>query len=193
MARNGAAANSGHVDVFTETLKLILTLEGRQPAASMPARLDALFERLADPDLADAEDVEDAIWAAWTDHQEEAAGEVMERAIAALGRKQFDIAETRLTALVELHPDYAEAWNKRATLYFLVGRDEESVADIVRTLKLEPRHYGAICGFAQLCLKRGDRAGALAAFEAALRINPHLKQIREAAQQLRDGFAGRLH
>lgn len=193
MARQGAIANSLHVDVFTDTLKLILTLEERRPAASMPARLDALFERLADPDLTDAEDVEDAIWSVWTEHHDEAAGEVVERAIAALGRKQFDIAETRLTSLVELHPDYAEAWNKRATLYFLVGRDEESVADIARTLKLEPRHYGAICGFAQLCLKRGDRAGALASFEAALRINPHLTQIREAAQQLRDGFAGRLH
>jgi tetratricopeptide (TPR) repeat protein len=193
MARESAAANSRHVDVFTETLKLILTLESRKPAATMPARLDALFERLANPDLTDAEDVEDAIWSTWLEHPDAAACEVMERAIKALGRKQYDVAETRLTSLVELHPDYAEAWNKRATLYFMVGRDDESMSDIAHTLKLEPRHYGAICGFAQLCLKRGDRAGALASFEAALRINPHLKHISDAARQLRDGFTGRLH
>jgi tetratricopeptide (TPR) repeat protein len=193
MACGKAAANSPHTDVFTQTLKLILTLEGRKPASSLPGALNALFLRLADPALANAADVEDAIWALWHEHREPAAVEVMERAIVALGRKQYDVAETRLTALVELHPDYAETWNKRATLLFLLERDEESLADIARTLQLEPRHFGAICGFGQVCLRRGERAGALAAFEAALRINPHLAGIRDAAEKLRDGFAGRLH
>ena len=78
----------------------------------------------------------------------------------------------------------AEAELERATLYFRLGRDAESVRDIQRTLALEPRHFGAICGFGQICLRKGDRAGALFAFDAALRIDPHLGAVRAAFEEL---------
>jgi len=64
------------------------------------------------------------------------------------------------------------------------SRDEESVASIHRTLELEPRHYGAICGFAQICLSLGDTDSALFAFAAALRVNPHLESVRETIDKL---------
>ncbi len=64
------------------------------------------------------------------------------------------------------------------------NRDDESVANIHHTLQLEPRHYGAICGFAQICLSLGDTDGALFAFDAALRVNPHLNDAREAVDKL---------
>jgi len=64
------------------------------------------------------------------------------------------------------------------------SRDEESVINIHRTLELEPRHYGAICGFAQICLSLGDTDSALFAFDAALRVNPHLEAVREAIDKL---------
>jgi len=80
------------------------------------------------------------------------------RALTAL---DFPAAEDILARLVATHPDFAEAWNKRATLYYMQSRDEESVASIHRTLELEPRHYGAICGFAQICLSLGDTDSAL--------------------------------
>jgi tetratricopeptide (TPR) repeat protein len=114
-----------------------------------------------------------------------------DRALAAL---DFPAAEGILARLVGTHPDFAEAWNKRATLYYMQSRDEESVVNIHRTLELEPRHYGAICGFAQICLSLGDTDSALFAFDAALRVNPHLENVREAIDKLlRTRGAAALH
>ena len=90
-------------------------------------------------------------------------------------------------------PDWAEAWNKRATLYYMLGRDEDSVRDIHRTLELEPRHFGALSGFAQICLRAGDRGSALVAFETALRINPHLNLVQAAVVELNQSFPSYLH
>ena len=118
----------------------------------------------------------------------------LERATRALTALDFPAADGILARLVATHPDFAEAWNKRATLYYMQSRDEESVASIHRTLELEPRHYGAICGFAQICLSLGDTDSALFAFDAALRVNPHLESVREAIDKLlRTRAAATLH
>jgi Tfp pilus assembly protein PilF len=177
--------------VFDETLKLILTLEGRRPARALPRQLDTLFERLARAaNAVEASQLEDAIWAAWMSHPDAIAEERLDLATRAIGAGDHADAETLLDELVAAHPGYAEAWNKRATLYFLQRRDPESVADIRRVLELEPRHFGAICGFGQICLRHGDRAAALFAFDAALRVNPHLGSIRAAVKELSDERAG---
>lgn len=170
---------------LTDTLRLILSLPGRRPAASMPAVLDELFGRLAaDKAPPDAQMIEDEIWIAWTRHPDPQAEAVMELAVSHIAKRAFPKAEALLDALVDAQPDWAEAWNKRATLYFLMGRHEESVADVHRTLELEPRHFGALCGFAQIALRHGHPAAARAAFDAALAAHPHLSGIREMRDQL---------
>jgi Tfp pilus assembly protein PilF len=180
--------------VFHETLKLILSLAGRKPAASLPRRLDALFERLAAASGAvEASQIEDAIWAAWMSHPDPVAKERLELATRAIGDDDPAAAEKLLDELVARHPDYAEAWNKRATLYFRMDRDADSLRDIRRTLELEPRHFGAICGFGQICLRRGERTGALFAFDAALGINPHLGAVRTAREELAAEAQGTAH
>jgi tetratricopeptide (TPR) repeat protein len=179
--------------MFDETLKLIASLPGRRPAAP-PHRLDALFERLARAsDAVVASRIEDAIWSRWMSHADPQAEEKLERAAQAIGAGDHAEAEALLDELVAGHPDYAEAWNKRATLYFRLGRDAESVCDIHRTLALEPRHFGAICGFGQIALRRGHRAAALFAFDAALRINPHLGAVRAAREKLAAESPGTAH
>jgi Tfp pilus assembly protein PilF len=180
--------------MFDDTLKLILSLGQRRPAPELPRRLDALFERLANAaNAAEASQIEDAIWAAWMSHPDAAAAERLELATAAIGTGDHAAAERLLDQLVAAHPGYAEAWNKRATLYFRMNRDADSVRDIHRTLALEPRHFGAICGFGQICLRKGDRAGALFAFDAALRINPHLGAVRAAREELAAETHGPAH
>lgn len=180
--------------MFDDTLKLVLSAAGRRPAASLPRRLDGLFRRLAAaPGPREASEIEDLIWGAWMAHDDPGAEEALERATRALGARELDEAEALLDELVAAHPEYAEAWNKRATLRFLQRHDPESVADIGRTLELEPRHFGAMCGFGQICLRRGDRAAALFAFHAALGVNPHLSSIRAAADELAGEQSGPAH
>jgi Tfp pilus assembly protein PilF len=180
--------------VFDETLKLILALEGRKPARTVPRQLGALFERLARAATAvEASQLEDAIWAAWMSHPDAIAEERLDLATRAIGAGDHADAETLLDELVAAHPGYAEAWNKRATLYFRMGRDADSVRDIHRTLGLEPRHFGAVCGFGQIALRRGQRTAALFAFDAALRINPHLGAVRTAREELAAEAHGPAH
>jgi len=180
--------------VFDETLKLILALDGRKPARTLPRQLDTHFERLARAaNAVEASRLEDAIWAAWMSHPDAIAEERLDLATRAIGAGDHADAETLLDELVAAHPGYAEAWNKRATLYFRMGRDADSVRDIHRTLQLEPRHFGAVCGFGQIALRRGERTAALFAFDAALRINPHLGAVRTAREELAAEVQGTAH
>ncbi len=180
--------------MIQETLQLVLSLSGRKPARAMPRRLDKLFRRLAETrDGMEAQETEDLIWGLWMTHPDRDAEERLERATRALAARDLDAAETLLDRLVHDYPEFAEAWNKRATLYFLQGRDAESVADIRRTLSLEPRHFGALAGFGQICLRQGDRVAALFAFDAALAVNPHLAAVRAMAAELSAEGAKTVH
>jgi Tfp pilus assembly protein PilF len=166
----------------SDVLKLILTAPAPPVVAgALPSdRLAPLFS-------------EDEIWALWTAHDDPALEARMQRAISAIARRRFSEAETLLDALVREAPDWAEAWNKRATLYYLTRRDAESLEDIRRTLALEPRHFGAICGFAQICLRCGEKAAAASAFNAALQINPHLDSVRAILAELEPAPPPRLN
>ena len=169
--------------MYAETLKLVAHLGGRRPAPGLPARLDQLFRYLALPDC-QSEELEDEIWALWMHHPHRRAAQTLDRAASDIAAQRFDLAETRLERLVRACPDFPEAWNKRATLYYLQERDVESVHDIHRTLQLEPRHFGALCGLGEICLSRSDLEAALFVFHAALRVNPHLEGAREKVEQL---------
>lgn len=166
-------------------LELILSLDERAPAANLPPQLDDLFANLSRPDMdVSLEEVEGTIWALWCSHPDDGAVQRMERVIGGLAQGRFDAAERLLDGLVRDYPDWAEAWNKRATLYFLQDRDEESVADIEATLRLEPRHFGALGGFGQICLRQDEPISARLAFERALKVNPHLDGMREIVSEL---------
>lgn len=180
--------------MYDETLAQILALDGKTPAASMPAALDDLFRKLAAaPVDGGSYEIEDAIWEVWTDHPDPELAALMNKAIAAIASTGFDEAERFLGELIGKAPDWAEAWNKLATMEYLRDRDGESVAAIGRTLELEPRHFGAIAGFAQICLRSGDPQSARLAFEACLRINPHMSAVRIAAAELRRTHPNVLH
>lgn len=187
------------MSMFHDALRIIVSPPPPpSPAtgAQTPAahRLDVLFRTMATTDDAlAAGETEDLIWALWTSHGDAEAEATLDRAIHHIAAREFEPAEVLLDALLALQPGYAEAWNKRATLYFLMRRDPESISDIVRTLALEPRHFGAICGFAQICLRHGQRAEALAAFESALLINPHMAGPQAAVEALNAEFRSSSH
>ena len=164
---------------MAEILSLIAGRRSRRPACDL-AELAQLFRRLSTCAAAAAPETEDRIWGVWMDHPHRAAAAVLEAATRDIAARRYDIAETRLTALLRNAPLYAEAWHKRATLYYLLGRDEQCMQDIQRTLELEPRHFAAILHFAEIRLGDGARAEARYAFAAALTLHPHLPRAREA-------------
>ncbi len=157
-------------------------------------RLAALFDdlRRADP-LRDPDETMELIWAIWINHRDDHASHRMAAAVEAIAAGARDLAKPILDSLVDEHPGWAEAWNKRATLAFMEKRDNDCVADIARTLELEPRHFGAILGFAQICLRHGMVHEAKAAFEIALRLNPHIDGLRSVVEDLKAAARAVLH
>jgi tetratricopeptide (TPR) repeat protein len=171
--------------MYAETLRLIATAPRRRPSPRLHRALDALLARLADETAAPLADrTADAVWALWMHYPDRRAASELERATRAIVAEDYPTAEAILRRLVALHPGYAEAWHKRATLFYMQGRDLESVSDFHRTLVLEPRHYGAMLAFAELCVANAREDAALFALDAALRVNPHLPDARERYEAL---------
>jgi tetratricopeptide (TPR) repeat protein len=152
-----------------EILGLIEGRRSRRPARDLPF-LDALFRQLQSCHKEEAERTEDQIWSVWMDHPHAVAARVLDLATRDIAARRYDIAETRLTQLLRRAPDFAEAWHKRATLYYLIGR----------TLELEPRHFAAMMHFGEILLGAGAPIEARFAFYAALTIHPHLPRARAA-------------
>lgn len=166
---------SNQIDI----LGLIAARRARRPARTLPF-LDELFRRLARCERTEAGATEELIWNVWMDHPHRAAARELDLATRDIAARRYDIAETRFTLLLRRAPDFAEAWHKRAALYYLLGRDEECLHDIRRTLQLEPRHFAAMLHFAEILLGSGAPAEARFAFHAALSVHPHLPRAREA-------------
>ena len=155
-------------------------------------RLRELFVALTEVQgLAQSLTVEAAIWQIWLDGGDPALNEIMARGIHAMNANRLNDAAERFSELILAAPAFAEAWNKRATVYYLVERYEDSVRDIERTLALEPRHFGAISGMGLIFLELGDEMGALDAFEKVLEIHPHARGARFQAERLRERLQGK--
>ena len=170
---------------YSETLQLVSRLPQRRPAASLPLRLYELFDKLhACASAQYATPIEDEIWNVWMYDTHEGAELELDRACNDIAAHCFDIAETRLARLLKRRPDWAEAWNKFATLLYLVGRDDESVAAIHRTLEIEPRHFGAMCGLGEILRAQGESEAAALAFSMALRAHPLLEDVRATLAEL---------
>ena len=154
--------------------------------------LDFLFGALkAAPDEASAKHVEARIWAIWMQTPSDTAALLMARAKAAMDAQQLDVALKLLDAVIKMRPDYAEAWNRRATVYYLKNDYGHSLADIEQVLVREPRHFGALAGLGMIMQDIGDEKRALDAFRAALAVNPYLEKVPELVKTLTEKVEGR--
>jgi len=159
--------------------------EGSTTPGSAGRRLARLFGELASPRPArPSDEIEDLIWALWISHPDPVAEDAMADAVNALASGEFTAARPMLDDLVMRYPDWAEAWNKQATLAYMEDRDADSVAGIMETLKREPRHFGAIAGFGMICARHGHLCEARAAFTVALSLNPHLHGIQARLSEM---------
>jgi tetratricopeptide (TPR) repeat protein len=154
--------------------------------------LDTLFDALkVAPDDDSAKAIEDRIWALWMVSGSDTCNLLMGRVKAAADDKDYDLAIKILDAVIELKPNYAEAWNRRATIYYLKRDYAHALADIGEVLAREPRHFGALAGLGAILQEIGDDKHALEAYRKALAINPHLEHIPEVVKALSDQIDGR--
>jgi tetratricopeptide (TPR) repeat protein len=116
---------------------------------------------------------------------------LMVRAKAAMDAQQTDLALKLLDAIIKMRPDYVEAWNRRATVYYLQNNYARSLADIEQVLVREPRHFGALAGLGMIMQDIGDDKRALDAFRKALAVNPHLEKVPELVKTLSEKVEGR--
>jgi len=154
--------------------------------------LDRLFDALrAAPDNESAKYVENRIWSMWLATDSDTTTLLMSRVKTAVDAKDLDLGIKLLSAVIEIKPDYVEAWNRRATLYYMKKDYEHSIADIEQVLKREPRHFGALSGLGMIFQELGDDKSALEAFRRALAVHPHLERIPELVKQLTEKVEGR--
>lgn len=142
-------------------------------------QLESLFAQLGQaPTSVVAGPIEAAIWERWLKSGDVEADGLMSVGVSAMEQGDFRTALSVFDQLVAIAPNFAEAWNKRATVYFVMGNFDASVSDIIETLVLEPRHFGALSGLGMIYSALGDSDRAVLAFEKALGIHPHLPGAR---------------
>jgi tetratricopeptide (TPR) repeat protein len=154
--------------------------------------IDFLFGALkAAPDDASAKAVEDRIWAMWVAAGNDTTGLLMSRAKKAIDDNNYDLALKLLDAVIEIKPEYTEAWNRRATVYFLKKDYANSLADLGKVLTREPRHFGALSGLGLIMQDIGDDKRALDAYRKALEVYPRLKGVSDKVKTLVEKVEGR--
>ena len=166
---------------------ILLVYSLASPADQNDPALDRLFERLTiTTSEEEASNITREIWQRWTANDDPEVSQLMQTGIRALNYSTYRKALQSFDRVIEMAPEFAEGWNKRATLYYHIKEYRRSIDDIKETLRLEPRHFGAWSGLGLVSIAQENYSGALAAFKKALSINPHIANIRRYVQKLED-------
>ena len=154
--------------------------------------LDFLFGALkAAPDEETAKAIEQRIWVLWMHSKSDTTNLLMSRVQQAIAGKDIDLALKLLSAIVKIKPDYVEAWNRRATIYYMKKEYGRSLADIRQVLRLEPRHFGALTGLGLILQDIGDDKQALEVYRRALKVYPKLERVPDIVKRLQEKVEGR--
>jgi tetratricopeptide (TPR) repeat protein len=192
VAAGTAFAEAGDPGVRPESSITPPDAPAKLPRVSRSYNIDFLFEALkAAPDEESAKAVEGRIWALWLASGSDTTDLLMTRAKTAMDSKDYDLAIRLLDAVITVNPDYAEGWNRRATVYFLKKDYGRSIADIRQVLAREPRHFGALTGLGTMLQEVGDEKRALEAFRRALAVNPRLQKVPDLIKSLTEKVDGR--
>lgn len=155
------------------------------------ANMDALFQRLrTTASEEEAQAIEITIRHVWSQSGQQNVDAQMVHAVSSIHTGDYDTALALADQVVRNAPQYVEGWNLRATIHYLREDYRDAVADIERVLALEPRHFGALAGLGRIFLELKDKKAALTAFEMALSIHPHLAEVRNEMDSLREELAG---
>jgi tetratricopeptide (TPR) repeat protein len=154
--------------------------------------LDFLFGALkVAPDDVTAKAIEERIWALWAVTRSDTTTLLMARAQTAMEQHDFDLAIKLLDAVIKIKPKYVEAWNRRATIYYMKKDYGHALADIREVLRREPRHFGALSGLGLIMQDIGDDKQALEVYRRALSIYPRLQRVPDVVKTLQEKVEGR--
>lgn len=156
-----------------------------------PADAQRLVARLDDADERVRGSATSALWQIWSRSGDPAIDALFARGLEQMRSVRLEEAAVTFDTVVRRKPAFAEGWNKRATVHYLLGRNAESLRDCAEVLKRNPIHFGALSGAAQNHLALGEPERALAYFRRALKVNPHLENAAEAVQMLEEQLGAR--
>lgn len=148
------------------------------------ADADRLLGRPTDSDAHVLASATDAIWRIWSRSGDPAIDSLFARGLEQMQGSALDAALATFSTIIARKPDFAEGWNKRATIYFLLGENEKSLKDCDEVLKRNPNHFGALSGVGQIYLRLGDPEQALKSFRRARDVNPNLEGIAQVISTL---------
>lgn len=155
------------------------------------APLDKLFTELKrERNERSATRLASRIWDEWFKSGSASIDAMMQWSDKAMKAEKYGVALDFLDRITVLQPDYAEGWNRRATVHFKMRNFEKSMADIERTLRLEPRHFGALTGMAQILKDTGRKELALKAYQRALDVYPMMRAAQNEVATLSEELAG---
>jgi tetratricopeptide (TPR) repeat protein len=167
-------------------------LEARRQAAAWMGEVGrmedvpALVKVLRDPDPVVRALAEHALWQVWSRSGDSEIDRLFQQGVAQMTQRDGPAAIATFSRIIEKRPEFAEGWNKRATVYFLMGEYEKSLADCDEVVKRNPSHFGALAGYGQIYLQLNQPDRALAYFERALAVNPNLEQVEQVIEELKD-------
>lgn len=161
---------------FMVTALFLSVVSGPVQADQTDPRLPALFDSLSSaPDASSARRTASQIWQIWSEKPDnQKLSTQLSKGVMLMNAGHLRAAEDIFTAVITDDPDFAEAWNKRATVYFMMGAYDLSKSDIAQTIAREPRHFGALSGLGLVETHTGNYDAALKAYEQAAEIHPFM-------------------
>ncbi len=169
----------------------VASLPDKTLAEKRADRLNELFSALKrERNEVKATRIAEQIQTQWQNSGSASIDLMMQWAAGAMAEKKYSVALDFLDQVTVMKPDFAEGWNRRATVNFLMNDYGRSMADIQKTLSLEPRHFGALAGLAAILKDTGRKEAALHAFEQVLSVYPMMREAQKQAGELADDLAG---
>ncbi len=149
---------------------------------------DALVRALRDEDAIVRNYAEQALWIVWSRSGDPEIDRQFADGLAQMQAGSMQAGAAIFSRIIEARPEFAEGWNKRATIYFLMGEHERSLADCHEVLKRNPVHFGVLAGYGQIYAQRGEYEKALEYFRRALAVNPNMEGVRNNAAVIEQGL-----
>jgi tetratricopeptide (TPR) repeat protein len=149
------------------------------------ADLPVLVRALRDPDPIVRGFVESAMWSVWSRSGDEMVDRLFAVGVEQMGQRQLEAAAETFSRIIQRRPEFAEGWNKRATVYFLLGDYRRSLADCDEVMARNPYHWGALSGYGMIYMRLDQPGRAIDYLEKALAVNPNLDQVAQTIEVLK--------